>query len=148
METLYLRRIGDGPDGTLGVLGPSKSPNKWATVEEEDQGNRQNISRIPAGIYICVRRWYNKGGYNTWHVTNVPNRSLILFHVANTEEDVEGCIGVGKSHGVILREDEDDHRKRFKSGVIASRAAFNEFMAHTADYGEQFKLVISDPGEG
>lgn len=49
---------------------------------------------LPAGVYICSKSWYIKGGYDTFEIPLVGH-DRILFHKANTEKDLRGCIGVG-----------------------------------------------------
>jgi hypothetical protein len=130
-----LQRIVGSSHGTLGYL--LLPGARIMTFEEEDQGNRPGVSRIPAGVYRCKRRRYNKGGYDTWEVTGVPGRSLILFHVINTEEDTEGCIGVGLQVGVLDQiVDEDSKRKVPKLGVLSSRPAHVILMRRTANWTE------------
>jgi hypothetical protein len=40
---------------------------------------------------------YNRGGYPAYELElqNVPGRSLIKIHIANTMDDLLGCIGLG-----------------------------------------------------
>lgn len=124
MKSLTLFRTHPTPDGTFGVLGP------WATVEEEDLGNRRNISSILPGSFVCRRTQYHGGGYETFEITNVPSRDRILFHVANTEEDIAGCVGIGMQLGVLNRQDEDTGQIVPKLAVVDSQRAFDEFMSY------------------
>lgn len=110
-------------DGVFGRLG------KWTTVEEEWQNNKPKISCIPPGQYECHRTWYHGGGYETFEVMNVHGRSRILFHKANTEEDVEGCIGIASTMGVLQVKDEDSGLVAYKLAGLSSGPAFKEFMA-------------------
>lgn len=119
---MVLKRWAATPDGTLGKMG------KFYTLEEEDLENRRNVSRIPAGTYKCVRTWYNKGGYATFEITNVPNRTRILFHRGNTEEDIEGCVALGTTIGVLKVKDEDSDEWKHKLAVLNSRNAHSDFM--------------------
>jgi len=57
--------------------------------------NQKRISRIPAGRYLVVKRHSEKYGHH-YHVTNVPNRSFILFHSGNYNTNTQGCIILGK----------------------------------------------------
>ena len=61
------------------------------------QDNKKRISCIPAGNYICKRRYSDKYK-DHFHVTNVPNRDFILIHPANYSRQLLGCIGVGDAH--------------------------------------------------
>lgn len=122
MRKHTLTRDEKSDDGVFGTF------EKWQTVEEESLGNKPNVSCIPAGTYRCKRTWYKGGGYETFEVMMVPGRSRILFHVANTEEDVQGCIGFGMKRGHLERKDEDSGKVVKKRAVLASTPAFKEFM--------------------
>lgn len=124
-------------DGTIGRF------EQWVTIEEDDRDNRPNISSIPTGAYVCERTMYNRGGYETFEVTGVPDRSEIKFHVANTEEDVQGCIGLGLRLGVLEEDDEDLNVRRHKLAVLSSRDAFNQFMRFF-DGVDRWVLVVED----
>lgn len=132
---LLLTRFAETKDGVFGRLG------KWLTIEEENQGNRANISCIPTGTYRCDRTMYHKGGYPTFEVMDVPGRTRILFHLANTEENIEGCIGLGSTLGVLRVKDEDSGDRVHKLAVLRSRDAFDEFMELLSDR-DVFYLTI------
>ncbi len=66
------------------------------SLELPDRGNKNNISRIPAGGYICELRWSKKYGWH-FHVTDVEGRSWILIHVGNYYTQIRGCILLGAS---------------------------------------------------
>ena len=137
MREQTLTRCHPTPDGIFGRLG------QWTTVEEEDQGNQRNISAIPAGTYICRRTWYNTGGYETFEVCDVPQRTRILFHIINTEEDTEGCIGITSRLGVLEVGDEDSGERIHKLAGLSSRVAFSAWMADLEGVDE-FVLRIVD----
>jgi hypothetical protein len=139
VKTLKLVRFDSNEFGTFGRLG------KWVTLEEEDLGNRPNVSCIPTGEYLCKRTRYLKGGYETFEVMGVPGRSRILFHTANTEEDIQGCIGLGMTLGVFKVVDEESRKEMWKIGVRSSKAAFAEFMKSLEGVNE-WKLVIEKWG--
>lgn len=133
-----LTRFAPTQDGVFGRLG------KYVTVEEEDRNNAPRISCIPTDSYPCVRSTFHRGGYPTFEVMDVPERELIKFHVANSEEDLLGCIGLGLKLGVLRVRDEDSMEMVHKLAVKSSRSAFNawmeemegvdEFMLHIMDY--------------
>lgn len=143
--TWKLLRLADGPDGTIGILETHHGVTFYV-LEEEDQQNRPNISRIPAGTYTCRRDRYHKGGYETFEVTAVPGRSRILFHRGNTEEDSAGCLLIGNGVGVLNVRDEDTGVMRRKLAVTASASAFERFMENLRGV-QSFTLRIYDPGE-
>lgn len=137
MITKTLMRFAPTGDGVFGRMG------KWFSIEEEDLNNRPNVSCIPEGLYICRRTRYNRGGYETFEVTNVPGRSHILFHIANTEEDIEGCIGLGTRLGTLRVKDEDTGELRYKLAVLESKKAFQEFMESMKGIDEFMLRVVS-----
>jgi hypothetical protein len=142
-------------DTQHGVFGAVELPGnlQLCTVEEDWDGNRPRVSCIPAGDYLCVRTIYNKAkrlarrlssyGYETFEITGVPGRDRCLFHPANTEEDVEGCVGVGTRRGFLWVHDEDDkgHPLVQKRAVVNSRAAFQQLMDALAGV-DDFPLQI------
>ncbi len=73
------------------------------TLELPWRDNKRGISCIPAGRYTVVRRTSPKYGEH-FHITNVPNRDLILIHSGNYagsknkltgRSDIKGCVLVG-----------------------------------------------------
>ena len=126
---LVLRRFWNTPDGVFGKLYLPGHPFLY-TMEEDWRGNQRRVSCIPAGSYELVRTIYHKHGYETFEVTGVPDRTRILIHPANTEEDVEGCIGLGLRVGELPVPDEDqaNHPVLIKRAVLDSQAAFKRFM--------------------
>lgn len=135
MDYARLLRAHGTQDGVFGCMGP------WTTVEEEDLQNKRNVSCIPVGAYVCRRTFYNRGGYETFEVTDVPDRSDILFHILNTEEDTEGCIGVTSRLGILKVNDEDGRGKVHKLAGLASRKAFKAFMEKWKGVDE-FILIV------
>ncbi len=134
----YLTRFAYTPMGTFGRWGP------FQTVEEVWRDNQSRISCIPVGVYPCVRGIFHRGGYPTFEIMDVPNRSLIKVHRANTVEDLLGCIGIGLSLGVLNVRDEDSQQMVHKLAALSSRAGFdawmesllgiNNFRLHVVDY--------------
>lgn len=139
---LTLLRSENTDDGVFGVLrGVPHLATPLYTVEEEWHDNQRRISCIPAGKYKLVRTVYHKHNYETFEVTNVPGRTRILLHPAQTEEDVEGCIGLGLSRGTLSRTDEESKIVRVKPAVMQSRKAFALFMAAMTGVNED-ELVV------
>ncbi len=118
----------------LGVLMMDGVPT-FTTLELPWNKNEHNTSCIPLGSYICKKRSASPpitAGLNeTFEVLNVPTRSGILIHVANTVHDLKGCIGIGMSF------------EKFGSeiGIAESRRAFTKFMALLKEQSS-FKLYI------
>lgn len=95
------------------------------TIENPWKQNKTYVSCIPEGTYDLAMRVSpvvqrtSRGRYEEgWEVIDVPDRTYIMFHIANTADDVEGCIGVGISEG----------RLAGKRAVLKSRVGFNKFM--------------------
>lgn len=130
---LRLTRFSYGAAQTLGymVMGAqSPDPQLIYTLEDPWWDNRVGESCIPDGRYLCVPRFFHRGGYDAIEITGVPGRSTILFHKGNTANNVTGCIVLGSSIGVL-------------SGlvaVLASSAAWARFMA---EYNRPFTLDIA-----
>lgn len=138
----HLRRIAESPDGTFGRMEVSETV--FHTLEEEGLENQRNVSRIPAGTYLCRRTVYHRHGYETFEVTGVPDRDRVLFHIGNTEEDTDGCILLGLDSGLLEVVDEDTGELTRKIGVYHSRVAFRMFMQFLSGVDE-FELEITDP---
>jgi hypothetical protein len=115
------------PDRTLGkaVYGE----HVFWTIEKPWKDNQPFISCIPEGYYRLGRRNSPRFGPNDWEVLEVPNRTHILLHVANTADDVVGCIGLGSSVWADL------------GGVGSSRKAMNQFELASQEY-EHEELII------
>jgi len=91
-----LLRFDTGDHGTLGRLG------KWRILERPWRDNRPFISCVPARLYVCKRVFFEKGGYETFELQDVPDRSEIKFHSAAIFTDLEGCLGVGRGFAPFL----------------------------------------------
>lgn len=127
MRRVHLKRFAYAPAATLGRL--TLDDHTWYTVERPWLGNKPFVSCIPQGFYHCRR--YSSAKYpDTWEVCGVPERSQILFHVANWPRDVQGCIGLGM----------EPMGDTF--GVARSRVAVGEFLRLLRDEDE-FELMIS-----
>lgn len=138
---LYLMRDDVTADGVFGVLrGPTFA---FQTMEDDWRNNAPGKSCIPAGVYPLRRSWYHKHGYEAFEVCDVPGRSPILIHIANTEEDVEGCIGLGLRRGRlwVARDEETGQTHVLKRAVVSSREAFGQFMAAMAHVDEAMLTV-------
>ena len=68
------------------------------TLENPWLNNQRNISCIPEGQYkVRLRTARESATKDYLHllVQDVPDRSLVLFHVGNKSSDTRGCILVG-----------------------------------------------------
>jgi len=97
---LVIERFAATKFGTLGTLSLESEGVivDGYTVELPWRGNRRNESCIPPGIYRAQRHDSPKFGTTYW-IRDVPDRSEILVHAANSQSDLDGCIGPGADYG-------------------------------------------------
>ncbi len=100
-----IKRFRDGGKETLGQGKIFKNGNEiftFKTLELPWKNNQHYISCIPPGIVynIVLREGKDSGHftYDHFHLTNVPDRSYILWHRANYVSELLGCTAVGKHH--------------------------------------------------
>jgi len=132
MLVLELIRVGSSQRGTFGVLRHGQVPFVL-TLERPWADNERDISCIPAGRYRCRRLHSPKFG-NTYEITEVPNRTHVLFHSGNTIEDTQGCILLGEEFSGTWD----------RPMIVSSRRGFLEFMRYL-DGALEFDLVIYEP---
>jgi len=128
MSHLILKRIHSSHDGTFGVL--IDDVPFCVTLELPWYGNKENVSCVPSGNYTCVRI-RRPSGEETFRLLNVPGRTDILIHRANTVKNLKGCIGVGEEYGALYGQ----------PAIIDSGQAFRELMARLKGLN-MFKLEI------
>jgi hypothetical protein len=119
LADLILTRVRDTGMATYGVLtpvDPLRAPFA-VTLERPWVNNTPQKSCIPVGVYECQRINSPKFG-NTFTVTNVPNRSHILFHAGNIAADSLGCILIGHGFDAV----------KGTEGVVSSAKEFQEFL--------------------
>jgi hypothetical protein len=124
-----LIRVASNLTATYGVLVQGNIPFA-VCLERPWRDNKKGESCIPAGNYECRRVNSPRFG-NTFEVTNVPDRSEILFHKGNLEDDTHGCILVGESFNPVLG----------RPGITASKEGFEEFL-HMVGMTNIFPLQI------
>jgi hypothetical protein len=124
MKHLILERFCYSPQGTFGRL------LNWYTIELPWQYNERNVSCVPQGTWLA-KRFHSVKHPNTFELS-IPARTGILFHVGNTKDDFQGCIGLGKSLGVV----------NSKWAIQESGKAFAEFMEYLKD-DQEFRLTIT-----
>lgn len=96
---VILKRFASTPFGVFGRL--SVGDFECYTIEREWKNNAPRISCIPNGIYPLRRKMFNRGGYETFEVESVPDRSQIKIHIGNLQQDLLGCIAPGFSLGCL-----------------------------------------------
>lgn len=94
-------------------------------------GLENAAAAIPAGRYTVGGKYSEKFRSNKLFL-NVPGRSGILFHGANTVDDLKGCIGVGS---------------RRDGGTIAGDLSgkLYEIVDGAAKAGEGVACIVSNP---
>lgn len=129
MKQFTLLRVSSEPLATRGVILVDGAPI-CVTLELPWKDNQAQISCIPEGIYDAS--WYLSPSHGeTILFQNVPGRSLIMFHSANTPDQLKGCVAPGCEFGIM-----DDQPAVFKS-----KLAMGKLKA--AMYGErQFKIEV------
>jgi hypothetical protein len=125
MSYILLERFGYTPLGTFGRL--IYGDKRYFTVERPWENNRRFVSCIPEGRYKVI--WHNSpkfgrtlaviGGTVSLHQNEKFERYAILFHAANTMDDLNGCIGVGRSLGYVNN----------KWAITSSADAIKEFLS-------------------
>lgn len=135
MKTLILQRVTNYWDtngqGIMGVLIKGSTYVPFCnTLELPWRNNTAFVSCIPSGIYICERVLSPTKG-ETFEITNVFNRSDILFHKGNIDDNTMGCILLGEGFGYIYNE----------PAITDSKLAFGEFMEMMKDEKE-FRLDL------
>ena len=136
-----LERDGTGAHGTLGVLSGPGLPGPLHIMEPPWRDNRRNRSCIPPGIYEVLPH-LSPRFKRCLLVTNVPDRSHILFHAGNVGGDVENGYHT-HTHGCLLpglRRGRIKVKGRVQAAVLSSRTAFRHVMTW-AD-GRPFELEI------
>lgn len=68
------------------------------SVELPWRENERSMSCIPEGTYTATLHNSPKFGKTIW-LRDVPGRSEILVHTANSMADLDGCIGPGTEYG-------------------------------------------------
>ena len=118
----YLLRLRDDGQETLGALviyDGLKKVFECKTCELPWKSNKTNISCVPRGVYHVSHRESEKYGSHL-HVEDVIDRSYILIHVANFEEQLRGCIAVGKAYADIDKDGDLD--------ITSSRTTMKELV--------------------
>lgn len=138
MKTLILQRLAHfyhpKANGVAGVMIDPKGYIPFCvTLELPWFANTREISCIPAGIYICERRISPRHG-ETFEVMDVSNRTDILFHKGNFDDDTKGCILLAESFDRINGE----------PAIKDSKTALSEFM-FILEKESEFRLDLRRP---
>lgn len=99
MKTVLLLREPSTDQGTFGRL--IVEGHEWHTLELPWKENRSNISSIPAGRYRCYWTYSPRFKRRMYLVDGVPGRAGIRIHPANIYSQLNGCIALGETRGVM-----------------------------------------------
>lgn len=89
---LTLTRLIESPAFTFGIL--NADGLKFCTLELPWKNNQRQVSRIPKGFY-AIHRIVTTKGRETFQIQDVPDRTEILFDIANYTKELRGCVALG-----------------------------------------------------
>jgi hypothetical protein len=153
VPVLNTRRYGTGSSGTFSAATLSKpdgtEPWKAYILEDDWRGNHRRVSCIPAGRYRALLVQRPRHG-QVYELQDVPDRSAILIHAGNTEEDTEGCLIVGTRVGALTVDADEDtgERNAIKGAVLASRDALEGLHRATGNAPEILVIIEWEPNVG
>lgn len=123
MSNLLITRFAYTPMGTFSRL--TMDGFRCYFVEPPWRNNKTNISCIPEGWYKMKLRASNKvqqvtKGRHTkgWEICNVADRTFVMIHPGNTEDDSDACLCPGEELGFIYN----------KWAVTNSQNTFDKLM--------------------
>jgi len=131
IPTVRIIRVEEDEQGTFGVM-TICGQAFCVTLELPDRLNHRDISSIPAQQYLC-RKVISPYFGETFEITNVEDRTHVLFHKGNTVSDSHGCIVLGQYFGKLQKD----------RAVRNSGTTFKSFMKSFEDI-DKFKLTIKD----
>lgn len=104
MKLAILKRTEQNQFGTFGKLSNTINGLVLFSVELPWIENKNNISCIPVGKYVC--RWTLSPRLRrfTYEVTSVKGRAGIRIHSGNFPKQFLGCIGLGLKYGIMDRQ--------------------------------------------
>jgi hypothetical protein len=93
-------------------------------------------AKIKKGKYLCKRGIHKLADlkeFETFEITGVKGHWGILFHAANYDHELEGCVALGMGYG-----------KRADGGqmITSSKQAFNRFMELQKGVDEFYLTVV------
>lgn len=133
MIDLVLQRISSRLHATYGLLMENNEP--WlCTIEDAWKDNEPFKSCIPPGSYLCQRVVSPKFG-ETFELINVPNRTKILFHWGDDEDDTAGCLLLGMQWGNYTGKTELDLSREAHKRFMRRLDGIHTFMLHVRREG-------------
>jgi len=102
MRQVFINRTQSSDLGTFGELriDDAVAGEPICYTCEPPWRNNGPDSCIPTGTYTVIP--HNSPAHpNTWEISDVPDRNVILIHNGNTERDSLGCVLVGDTLGTV-----------------------------------------------
>lgn len=120
----------------FGLLSNDDGSQIFYTLEHAYlQPDKCFISKIPNGVYACVRGMHQLERmirpFETFEITGIMGHTDILFHSGNRNGDSAGCVLLGMSRNDVE--------------VLNSREAFSKFMELMTGIN-LFNLTVSTGG--
>lgn len=131
---LKIHTVAVRDDGCFSVLLWEGRPFA-VSVERTFEGNHVVL---PAGIVLCTRDHFNKGGYDTYQL-HIEGHDRVLFHKGAIEDHSLACVIVGESFGGLdpkTKAYSTKAKKGDQTAVLGSSAGFEEFMELAGDLKE------------
>ncbi len=137
--TAHIIRFEKSDEGTFGTMLLNRKVF-CATLELPWIDNKQNISCIQSGEYVCKRmsspliKRITNGIWETGFVLQgVPGRTEVMIHSGTFVSNTHGCILVAQYWGKL----------RGDRAILNTGETFNEFMTVTRNIN-QFTLYVMD----
>jgi hypothetical protein len=123
---LKIKHVAIIDQGAFGVILADGIPFA-VTLERSYLQGEQQVTKIPNGKYHCRKRYYHAGGYATFEII-VSGHQFIMFHKANVESQLDGCVAIGEEFGILNGQPAILH--------CGNGGGFDEFISKTADLKE------------
>jgi hypothetical protein len=112
------------------------------TLERPENGNKPDNKQTPQNDAGCIPEGIYKvkkdhtGKFQYFAIQNVPNRSAIEIHPANSIDDLLGCVGLGEE----IKSNVASYKGKYKFWLTNSKATCQKMMA---ELPEEFDLEIT-----
>lgn len=134
LKVFTLKRVSHREDGVFSVFEDEGQPFCLAV--------ENNKTLNPTGEYLC-KRTNSPKFKDTFEITLVPNKTHVLFHWGNSEDDSIGCVILGELFDTIESKVDGSRKTAILSSKTTVGQGFLEFLARTRGL-DQFKLVVME----
>jgi hypothetical protein len=144
---LELKTVAIRDDGCFSAALWDGRPFAVALERTFEHGEAAHGKRIvvQAGLVLCRRDFYHKGGYETFEI-EIPEHDRVLFHRGAIEEHSLACVILGESFGGFdaLNKAYSQHAidDSARTALLGSSVAFAEFMK-LAEGLREFHMLVS-----